>query len=73
MRSELDIVLTPYIEMLRLFIRAAHALKVGKNQNLTARESGCGKVCKNRDMITPAGNWSHRYIKNRDFSGNREF
>ena len=41
MRSESDIVLTPYIEMLRLFIRAAHALKVGKNQNLTAREAGC--------------------------------
>ena len=52
MRSESDIVLTPYIEMLRLFIRAAHALKVGKNQNITAREAGCdGSVRTGYDYI----------------------
>ena len=45
--------------MLRLFIRAARALKVGKNQNLTAREAGCegsvrtGYDYVGREIVTP--------------------
>ena len=58
--------------MLRLFIRAAHAFKVGKKQNITAREAGCDGSVRTgydyigRETVTP------KYLKS-GFFGNREF